>query len=153
MRPHTRRAHNHGMTAAPPHSQPAHPFRLDGRTALVTGAARGLGFEIALALAHAGAHVWLNGRDAAALAQAAQRIRAAVSPTHAAHPVGTLPFDIADQAARSAALHDRLVDQEIEHGLQVAGRRIYRLQHLGHCRLLRTGLVALGEGSFELLSQ
>lgn len=101
--PHAR-AHNHGMSAAPSHPQPAHPFRLDGRTALVTGAARGLGFEIALALAYAGAHVWLNGRDAAALAQAAQRIRAAVSPTHAAHPVGTLPFDIADEAARSDAL-------------------------------------------------
>jgi NAD(P)-dependent dehydrogenase (short-subunit alcohol dehydrogenase family) len=40
-------------------------FRLDGRVALVTGAARGLGCAIALALADAGADVALGLRDAA----------------------------------------------------------------------------------------
>ena len=38
-------------------------FSLAGRTALVTGAGRGLGWEIARAMAQAGAHVLLNGRD------------------------------------------------------------------------------------------
>ena len=36
---------------------------LEGRTALVTGAARGLGLEIARQLVAHGAKVWLNGRD------------------------------------------------------------------------------------------
>jgi NAD(P)-dependent dehydrogenase (short-subunit alcohol dehydrogenase family) len=40
-------------------------FRLDGKTALVTGAARGLGRAISLALAHAGADVALGLRVAA----------------------------------------------------------------------------------------
>ena len=40
-------------------------FDVNGRTALVTGAARGLGQTIALALAHAGADVALGLRDSA----------------------------------------------------------------------------------------
>ena len=39
-------------------------FDLSGRVALVTGAARGMGEAIALALAHAGADVVLGLRDA-----------------------------------------------------------------------------------------
>lgn len=89
-------------------SMRTHPFRLDGRVALVTGATRGLGFEIAQALALAGAQVWLNGRDAAALQDAAERIRAAVSerrsPEAASSAAHALPFDVADDQARTAAL-------------------------------------------------
>jgi NAD(P)-dependent dehydrogenase (short-subunit alcohol dehydrogenase family) len=44
-------------------------FDLTGRTALVTGAARGLGRAIALALGHAGADVALGLRDASAGAE------------------------------------------------------------------------------------
>ena len=41
----------------------SNPFSLSGQTALVTGSAAGLGLEIATALALAGAHVLVNGRD------------------------------------------------------------------------------------------
>ncbi|MHB1433932.1 MAG: SDR family NAD(P)-dependent oxidoreductase, partial [Streptosporangiaceae bacterium] len=44
---------------------------LDGRTALVTGASRGIGAAAALALDRAGARVALVARDAAALAAVA----------------------------------------------------------------------------------
>jgi len=41
----------------------AHPFRLDGRTAMVTGANTGLGQAIAIALADAGANIVALGRS------------------------------------------------------------------------------------------
>jgi gluconate 5-dehydrogenase len=52
------------------------PFSLAGRVALVTGAGRGLGFEIALGFARAGARVVVNGRDPKRLEDAVGRIRA-----------------------------------------------------------------------------
>ena len=51
-------------------------FQLDGQTALVTGAARGLGRAISLALAHAGADVALGLRDPAGGADLAEQIEA-----------------------------------------------------------------------------
>lgn len=76
---------------------PASPslFDLGARTALVTGATRGLGRAIAGALAAHGARVWLGGRDAAALTAAAE----AIGPNARA-----LPFDVSDHAAASAAV-------------------------------------------------
>lgn len=67
---------------------------LEGRIALVTGAARGLGFAIARRLAAGGATVWLNGRDPTALDAAAERIGDSARP---------IAFDIADDAASADA--------------------------------------------------
>jgi 2-deoxy-D-gluconate 3-dehydrogenase len=49
-------------------------FRLDGKCALVTGASRGIGRAIALALAEAGADVAVASRDAGALSEVAGEI-------------------------------------------------------------------------------
>jgi gluconate 5-dehydrogenase len=50
-------------------------FRLDGKRLFITGGSRGLGREMALACADAGADVVLVGRDAASLEQTAGDIR------------------------------------------------------------------------------
>ncbi|MEU3030433.1 SDR family oxidoreductase [Streptomyces incarnatus] len=76
-------------------------FRLDGRTALVTGSARGLGLEMARGLAGAGARVVLNGRDPAALAEAAERLRA-----QGGYDIATAAFDVTDRAAAQAAVEE-----------------------------------------------
>ncbi len=66
-----------------------------GRTAVVTGATSGLGFETALALARAGARVVLTARDAERGKSAAARIRA-----HAAGAdLVVAPLDLADLAS------------------------------------------------------
>jgi gluconate 5-dehydrogenase len=73
-------------------------FSLEGRTALITGASRGIGFAIASALAQAGARVILNGRSRASLDEAAERLRSAGAS------VEVSVFDVTDPAQVSAAV-------------------------------------------------
>lgn len=79
-------------------------FSLENRIAIITGSGRGLGFEIARAFAEAGAHVWLTGRNAEALEQAAGTLRQAGGKADYA------AFDIADTAAGTALVH-RIMDE------------------------------------------
>ena len=81
-------------------------FNLEGRTALITGSSRGLGSAFATALAAAGARVILNGRNEAALADAATVLRARGAT------VLTSAFDVTDAAAVNASI-DAI---ENEHG-------------------------------------
>jgi gluconate 5-dehydrogenase len=68
-------------------------FRLDGKTAFVSGSRGHLGQAMAGALAAAGAHVILNGRDDAKLAQQEADLKAA------GHAVSRAAFDITDIGA------------------------------------------------------
>ena len=76
-------------------------FSLAGRVALVTGASRGLGRAMALALAGCGAHVVVNGRNEAGIAATHAAILAAGGTATA------MEFDTTDIPAADAAI-DRI---------------------------------------------
>jgi NAD(P)-dependent dehydrogenase (short-subunit alcohol dehydrogenase family) len=73
-------------------------FRLDGRSALVTGASRGIGLGLAVALAEAGAHVICAARGREALDALVAALRAAGFSAEA------MVLDIGDVAATTAAI-------------------------------------------------
>lgn len=78
------------------------PFSLRGQVALVTGASRGLGFEMARALATQGATVWLGGRNLDALHAAAKAIQDhGLDLGGSVHP---LPADLTNTELSTAAL-------------------------------------------------
>jgi len=95
-------------------------FDLTGRTALVTGSSKGIGHALAAGLAQAGARVVLNGRDADALAAAADLLR-----TDGA-TVDVLPFDVTDAQAVRAAIDGYEAGQPIDILINNAG-----MQHRG----------------------
>ncbi|WP_105566517.1 SDR family oxidoreductase [Microbacterium halophytorum] len=83
-------------------------FDITGRSALVTGSSRGLGRTLALGLAEAGARVILHGRDARALAEAAE----AVADVTGAAPA-TARFDVTDAQAVQTSVEELIA----EHGV------------------------------------
>jgi gluconate 5-dehydrogenase len=82
-------------------------FDLTGRTALITGSSRGLGFSIAEGLAQAGATLILNGSNPDRLQAAAVSLRTK------GHTVHEAPFDVTNESAVQAAF-DRLDAQGVE---------------------------------------
>lgn len=73
-------------------------FRLDGRTALVTGSTRGIGLAAAQALGAQGATVVINGRQAEQVQQVVEGGRALGLDFRA------MPFDVGDLAASEQAI-------------------------------------------------
>lgn len=75
-------------------------FDLHGKTALVTGSSRGLGFAIAQGLAEAGAKVVLNGVDE-------ERLNSAIGNLKGdGYDVEGVAFTVTDEAAVAAAFHE-----------------------------------------------
>ncbi|MDP3611034.1 MAG: SDR family NAD(P)-dependent oxidoreductase, partial [Rubrivivax sp.] len=73
-------------------------FDLSGRTALITGSSKGIGYAIAGALASAGARVVLNARSPDALAQARNTLAAEGFDVH------TAAYDVTDADAVEAGV-------------------------------------------------
>jgi gluconate 5-dehydrogenase len=73
-------------------------FDLGGRTALVTGSSRGIGFTLARGLGQAGARIVINGRDEDRVAAAAAELRTDGLSVEVA------PFDATDETAVDAAV-------------------------------------------------
>ena len=73
-------------------------YRLDDRVALVTGAGRGIGRACALALAQAGAELWLMARSRHEIDATAKEIGAAGGKAHA------IACDVTDSAAMKKAV-------------------------------------------------
>lgn len=78
---------------------------LTGKSALITGATRGIGRAVAERFAAAGARLWLNGRDSQQLQIVAEQLRQDFDIE-----VDTLAFDVADAEAVKAGFR-RLFSQ------------------------------------------
>jgi len=78
------------------------PFRLDGKKLFITGGSRGLGREMALAIAAAGADVCLVARPSESLQATAEEIRAL------GRQAWMIEADVADPVACEAACHQAL---------------------------------------------
>jgi gluconate 5-dehydrogenase len=120
----------------------AEPFGLAGKVALVTGAGRGLGLEIARALAGAGAHVALNGRRRETLDAAA-----ATLALEGRGETSVWPFDVADETAARRAIA-ALVEARgrldvLVNNVGLRDRRgLFELESHAFRRLLEADLVA-----------
>jgi NAD(P)-dependent dehydrogenase (short-subunit alcohol dehydrogenase family) len=77
-------------------------FRLDGRRLFISGGSRGLGREMALALAEVGADIVMSGRDRASLDDATAAVRGRGRQALA------IVADMSDPAACERACHDAL---------------------------------------------
>lgn len=128
-------------------------FRLDGRRALVTGASSGIGLGAAVALAGAGAEVWMVARREAELVAARDAIRATGARAEAraaditdlgavAALMADGPFDVLVNAAglarHSPALDTRPEDYDAAFALNL--RAAYFLT-----REVARGLIAAGK--------
>jgi gluconate 5-dehydrogenase len=69
-------------------------FDLSGKTALITGSSRGIGYALAQGLLEAGARVVVHGRDGAAAEASAEGLRRA-----AGGEVAVSTFDVTDPDA------------------------------------------------------
>lgn len=136
-------------------------FRLDGRTALITGSGRGLGWEMAKGLAEAGARVLLHGRSRERLEPRIEELKAD------GYDVDALCFDMADRAAMQSEVgragpidvlvhnvgeRDRRPSSEIEPEAFARLINVDLVAAYSLVRLVVPGMVARGWGRLILVT-
>lgn len=109
-----------------------------GRTALVTGASRGIGAAVARSLVAAGAHVALLARDADALAVVAQDCRA-LAPPSTPDPV-VVAVDLTDLGG---------LDRATAEVLEALGQRLDLLANVAGASLRHARLEELGDDDWQ----
>jgi NAD(P)-dependent dehydrogenase (short-subunit alcohol dehydrogenase family) len=107
--------------------------------ALVTGANKGIGFEISRILAEAGIFVWLAGRDSGRVADAAASLK------QAGLPVDSVPLDVTDpQSVEAAAKHVQGVSGGVDILVNNAGIAIEsRMNDAGKPEIIPPSLIEL----------
>ena len=93
---------------------PGNPFRLDGKTVLVTGASSGIGREVAVVCSRMGARLVISGRDEARLGET---LRALVGEGHEMVAADLLTSDGLEAVAVKAGKLDGLVHSAGVRGL------------------------------------
>jgi NAD(P)-dependent dehydrogenase (short-subunit alcohol dehydrogenase family) len=82
------------------------------RIALVTGANKGIGFEVARLLARKGFHVFLGARKAEAGRAAAEKLQAEIGDEERPGQITFLEIDVSDQASIRRAAENFLLDDD-----------------------------------------
>lgn len=149
------------------HATPEHSRPFAGRVAVVTGAARGLGYAIATTLAERGAVIVLNGTDGEALKRASDSLRAAVGGAQVRGVMAdvSLPEDVSrlvEEAERELGHVDVLVNNAaiqvatglLEHSIEDWDRVIaVNLRGVFLCmRAVLPGMIRAGHGSIVNLA-
>lgn len=97
-------------------------FRLDGRTAIITGGSKGLGFAMAAGLASAGARVMLVSRRGAEAIAAAEEIASAFGTDACGHAADVTDATQVDRLCKSAMVRWRRIDILINNaGINIRG--------------------------------
>jgi gluconate 5-dehydrogenase len=117
-------------------------FSLEGRVAMVTGAAQGLGAAMAEALARAGAHVVLNDRNPETLGKKCADLKVK------GYSVSAAPFDVTDTSAvetsvRAVAKENGRLDILVNNAGVVVFKRIENHTVADWERVIATNLTAL----------
>ena len=103
-------------------------FALTGKVALITGSSQGLGWEMAKALAEAGAVAVLNGRDEARLSAGVAELERLGLRAEAA------AFDVLDEAGARAAV-DRIAERHGRLDILVSNAGVQHRRTLGEWQM------------------